>query len=109
MGYNEVSQADWFDDFMDGVADKIHNGAEFLRKDAAPVIREKFNNVKEVLQDPETHAKVQSWVKDKWEKTKDFVNTEVAPEVKKIYDAAVEGAKNNEASESNDKVKYSDD
>uniref|UniRef100_A0A7E4VE26 Apolipoprotein C-I n=1 Tax=Panagrellus redivivus TaxID=6233 RepID=A0A7E4VE26_PANRE len=92
------SQADWFDDFVDSIADKLHSGASYLKEEAAPVIRHKFNSVKETLQDPETHENVQTWVKEKalpviqekWGQFSSFVGEEVVPELKKVYDAANE-------------------
>jgi len=86
--------SDWWDDFASGVHEKITAGADFIRDKAAPVIREKFNGAKESLQDPETHEKVQSWVKEKFHQFKTFVNEEVAPEVQKIVEAAKKASQN---------------
>lgn len=67
----------------------------------------KFNDAKETLQDPETHKVVQKWVSEvrppmlpcnldlslplplqKANLVKTFAEEEVAPELKKIYEAA---------------------
>lgn len=59
-----VSQADWWDDFVENVSTKLHDAAGFVKQTAGPVIREKFDNAKEKLQDPETHAQIQEWLKE---------------------------------------------
>uniref|UniRef100_A0AC34QMR6 Uncharacterized protein n=1 Tax=Panagrolaimus sp. JU765 TaxID=591449 RepID=A0AC34QMR6_9BILA len=92
------AQADWWDDFVEGVSSKISDGATFIKETAGPTIREKFDSIKATLQDPETHEKVQTWVKEdalpvikeKVNQLSDFVNEEVAPELQKIYNAATE-------------------
>ncbi|CAD5212532.1 unnamed protein product [Bursaphelenchus okinawaensis] len=94
---SESSGGDWWDSFVSSVSTKIHEGADYLKEKAGPYIREKFDNVKEKLQDPETHEQVQLWVREKavpvveekWNQFKQFVNDEVAPEAKKIYEAAI--------------------
>ncbi|TMS34395.1 hypothetical protein L596_002001 [Steinernema carpocapsae] len=90
------TQADWFDDFIDGVHSKLVAGADYIKEKAAPVVREKFNSAKETLQDPETHRGIQEWiqekaipvVKEKINQLSEFVNSEVVPEAEKIYKAA---------------------
>lgn len=59
-----VGQSDWWDDFVDSVSTKLHEGAQFVKEKAGPVVREKFDSAKEKLQDPETHAQVQQWLKE---------------------------------------------
>jgi hypothetical protein len=53
--------SDWWDEFVDSVSTKLHEGAQFVKEKAGPTIREKFDGAKEKLQDPETHAEAQSW------------------------------------------------
>ncbi|KAI6242614.1 hypothetical protein M3Y99_00165800 [Aphelenchoides fujianensis] len=75
---------DWWDRFEKG----------------GPAVREKFDSAKQKLQDPQTHADVQQWFKEKvfpvveqkFNEAKTFFNEEVSPEVQKIYEAAVEGS-----------------
>ncbi|KAK0394833.1 hypothetical protein QR680_000955 [Steinernema hermaphroditum] len=89
------THADWFDDFIDGFHSKIIAGADYIKEKAAPAVREKFNAAKETLQDPETHRGIQEWitekavpvVKEKIVQLSNFVNSEVVPEVEKIYKA----------------------
>jgi hypothetical protein len=59
-----AAQADWWDDFVDSISTKLHEGAQFVKEKAGPAIREKFDGAKEKLQDPETHADIQSWLKE---------------------------------------------
>ena len=63
------AEADWWDDFVNAIHSKIVSGADFIRDEAGPTIREKFVQAKETLQDPETHEKVQTWVKEVCETT----------------------------------------
>uniref|UniRef100_A0A914Q0I0 Uncharacterized protein n=1 Tax=Panagrolaimus davidi TaxID=227884 RepID=A0A914Q0I0_9BILA len=91
--------ADWWDDFIDKIHEKVTDGADFIKEKAGPTIREKFDSLKAQLQDPETHEKVQTWVKEeafpvikeKFNQASEFLNDEVVPEVKKVFDAGVEG------------------
>ncbi|CAD5216920.1 unnamed protein product [Bursaphelenchus xylophilus] len=94
---SEGNGGDWWDRFVDTVSSSVHDGADYIKEKAGPYIREKFDTVKAKLQDPETHEQVQLWVREKavpviqekWEQVKTFVNEEVAPEAKKVYEAAV--------------------
>ncbi|VDK25423.1 unnamed protein product [Anisakis simplex] len=56
------TKADWFDDIVDGIHEKLVAGADYLKNSAAPAIREKFNEAKGTLQDPETHHKIKVWL-----------------------------------------------
>ncbi|KAI6183866.1 hypothetical protein M3Y97_00534600 [Aphelenchoides bicaudatus] len=100
-------QADWWDDFVDSVSNKLHEGAEYVKTKAGPTVREKFDSAKEKLQDPETHAEAQTWLLENiWNPAKKFVVEDVAPELKKVYEAAVEGnekRKEREGQSQNDK------
>lgn len=58
------AKADWWDSFVEGVSEKLNQGAVYIKETAGPAIREKFNSIKATLQDPETHEKVQTWVKE---------------------------------------------
>ncbi|KAI6172391.1 hypothetical protein M3Y98_00967900 [Aphelenchoides besseyi] len=94
------SESDWWDRFVESVSTKLHDAADFLKEKGGPAVREKFDSAKQKLQDPETHAEVQTWFKEKvfpvieekWNDAKQFFNEEVSPEVQKIYEAAVEGS-----------------
>ncbi|MFH4983900.1 hypothetical protein AB6A40_010609 [Gnathostoma spinigerum] len=96
----QYCKADWFDDFVNYIHDKLVGGADYLKDEAAPAIREKFNAAKEKLQDPETHRSVIHWIKteavpfikEKYNATSEFVRREVVPEIKKIVNAAEKGA-----------------
>lgn len=55
------TRADWWDNIISTVHSHITDGADFIRDKAGPIIREKFDDAKETLQDPETHEQVQSW------------------------------------------------
>ncbi|VDP47394.1 unnamed protein product [Heligmosomoides polygyrus] len=83
-----IVRADWWDSFTTSVSDGIHSAATWVKDTASPVIRTKFNDAKETLQDPETHKVVQKWVSEKANLVKTFAEEEVAPELKKIYEAA---------------------
>ncbi|KAE9551991.1 hypothetical protein FO519_004789 [Halicephalobus sp. NKZ332] len=106
------TKADWWDSFVESVSEKLNQGAVFVKDTAGPAIREKFNSIKATLQDPETHEKVQTWVKEdalpvikeKVSQFSEFVNEEVTPELKKIYDAASEAHKNVFTDEDGDSV-----
>lgn len=48
--------------FLESVSTKLHEGARYVKEKAGPTIREKFDDTKEKLQDPETHAEIQEWL-----------------------------------------------
>lgn len=58
------TEADWFDDFVNGLHEKIVSGADYIKDKAAPTVRETFDNAKAKLKDPETHRHIQHWVKE---------------------------------------------
>ena len=60
----QSTDADWFDDLINSAHDKIVAGATYLRDTAGPGIRNKFNEIKSKLQDPETHQKAKRWLKE---------------------------------------------
>ncbi|KAI1726698.1 hypothetical protein Ddc_03959 [Ditylenchus destructor] len=99
------ANADWWDDFVSNVHEKVVGGADWLKDEAGPGIREKFDSAKEKLQDPETHEQVQQFIKEKaipvleekWQQFKTFINDDVAPEVQKIYEAGVEASERQKA------------
>lgn len=62
--FPDEARADFWDDFMNVVHSKLINSADFIRDKVGPTIREKFDDAKESLQDPDTHEQVQSWVKE---------------------------------------------
>ncbi|GMR36854.1 hypothetical protein PMAYCL1PPCAC_07049, partial [Pristionchus mayeri] len=94
--------ADWWDDFTAGVSEKLKfrggrveeelipfsSAANWVKETAGPAVREKFNSVKETLQDPETHKQAKEWINEKAEAASEFAQTEILPELKKIYEAA---------------------
>uniref|UniRef100_A0A9J2NZI7 SXP/RAL-2 family protein Ani s 5-like cation-binding domain-containing protein n=1 Tax=Ascaris lumbricoides TaxID=6252 RepID=A0A9J2NZI7_ASCLU len=92
---------DWFDDLVDNLHAKLVAGADYIKEKAAPALREKFNDAKAKLQDPETHHAFRQWiqekaipaVKEKFDAAADFWKTEVMPELKQIV-SAYEAAKN---------------
>uniref|UniRef100_A0A915EFN5 Uncharacterized protein n=1 Tax=Ditylenchus dipsaci TaxID=166011 RepID=A0A915EFN5_9BILA len=111
----QSAEADWWDDFVSSVHDKLVKGADYIRDEAGPTIREKFDGAKEKLQDPETHEQVQEWIKEKavpvleekWQQFKSFINDDVAPEVQKIYEAGVEANERRKAKQGEQKEKIS--
>lgn len=58
------AQADWFDDLVNSLHDKIVSGADYIRDRAAPAVRETFDEAKNKLKDPETHRRLREWVKE---------------------------------------------
>lgn len=58
------SGADFWDDFLKRVHEGLVDGADYIKDTAGPAVRKKFNEAKETLQDPDTHEKVQEWLKD---------------------------------------------
>lgn len=58
------ADADWWDDFVGKIHEKLVAGADFIRDEAGPAIREKFDDAKQKLQDPETHEQAQTWIKE---------------------------------------------
>ncbi|KAM3718653.1 tRNA(Ile)-lysidine synthase [Dirofilaria immitis] len=107
------TQADWFDDLVNGLHEKIVAGADYIKDKAAPSVREKFDETKGALQDPETHRNIRLWLKEKAiptvnEKVNsviDFIKKNVVPQlqdIKKAYDIAAEYDKEND-----DKIKSS--
>ncbi|GMT14995.1 hypothetical protein PFISCL1PPCAC_6292, partial [Pristionchus fissidentatus] len=83
-------QADWWDDFTAGVSEKLNSAANWVKETAGPAVRSKFNSVKETLQDPETHKQAKEWISEKAEAASEFAQTEILPELKKIYNAATD-------------------
>ena len=60
----QVVRGDWWSDLVDSAHGKIVDGANFLRDKAAPAVRDKFVEVKESLQNPETHRKAKQWFEE---------------------------------------------
>lgn len=56
------TEADWFDDLVNGLHGKIISGADYIKDKAAPRVRETFDEAKAKLKDPETHRRIQQWV-----------------------------------------------
>ncbi|EYC07486.1 hypothetical protein Y032_0070g457 [Ancylostoma ceylanicum] len=82
------AQADWWDSFTDTVAGGFMSAAKWIKETASPTIREKFDNAKASLQDPETHKTIRAWIAEKADKASEFANQEIIPELQKIYNAA---------------------
>ncbi|PAV57588.1 hypothetical protein WR25_18869 [Diploscapter pachys] len=82
------ANADWFDDLTDKITGGFHSAGQWVKDTASPAVRGKFNEAKEKLQDPETHKTIREWLSDKADKIANFTKTEIAPELKKIYEAA---------------------
>lgn len=57
-------KADWFDDVTEKVSGGFHSLGEWVKGTAAPVVRDKFNEAKEKLQDPETHRTWREWISE---------------------------------------------
>lgn len=55
---------DWFDDLVDNLHAKLVAGADYIKQKAAPALREKFNDAKAKLQDPETHHAFRQWIQE---------------------------------------------
>ncbi|KAK6105066.1 hypothetical protein QQG55_18795 [Brugia pahangi] len=105
------TEADWFDDLVNGLHSKLVSGADYIKDKAAPTVRETFDGAKAKLKDPETHRRIQDWINDeaipaikaKVNALISFMKKEVVPElqeIKKAYDIATE-------SDNNDKKKSS--
>ncbi|EFO16730.1 hypothetical protein LOAG_11773 [Loa loa] len=96
-----LTEADWFDDLVNNLHGKIVSGADYIKDKAAPTVRETFDEAKAKLKDPETHRRIQQWVKEeaipaikaKIDALINFMKKEVVPElqdIKKAYDIAAE-------------------
>ncbi|CAI4221109.1 unnamed protein product [Auanema sp. JU1783] len=83
-----ATQADWWDDVVSSASSGLSSAGDWLRETAGPAVREKFNDAKSTLQDPETHRNIKEWISEKAEAASEFAQTEVIPELKKIYEAA---------------------
>ncbi|PIC44788.1 hypothetical protein B9Z55_005037 [Caenorhabditis nigoni] len=70
------------------VSGGLNNAAGWFKETASPAIRDKFNEYKEKLQDPETHKNIREWVAEKYEAASEFTKEEIVPELKKVYEAA---------------------
>ncbi|CAB05540.1 DUF148 domain-containing protein [Caenorhabditis elegans] len=92
-------QADWWDGFTDTVSGGLNNAAGWFKETASPAIRDKFNEYKEKLQDPETHKNIREWVAEKYEAASEFTKEEIVPELKKVYEAATADVTTNEPKE----------
>ncbi|VDO55491.1 unnamed protein product [Brugia timori] len=58
------TEADWFDDLVNGLHSKLVSGADYIKDKAAPTVRETFDDAKAKLKDPETHRRIQDWIND---------------------------------------------
>ncbi|VDL70602.1 unnamed protein product [Nippostrongylus brasiliensis] len=94
--------ADWWDSLTETVSGGLLNAASWVKDTASPAIRDTFNGAKEKLQDPDTHRTIQKWLAERADQVKTFAENEVAPELKKIYNAAKEAASKS-GSESDEK------
>ncbi|CAI2335279.1 unnamed protein product [Caenorhabditis sp. 36 PRJEB53466] len=81
-------QADWWDGFTDKVSGGLNDAAGWFKETASPAIRDKFNEYKEKLQDPDTHKNIREWLSEKYDAAAEFTKEEIVPELKKVYEAA---------------------
>uniref|UniRef100_A0A1I7UX49 Phage protein n=1 Tax=Caenorhabditis tropicalis TaxID=1561998 RepID=A0A1I7UX49_9PELO len=70
------------------VSGGLNNAAGWFKETASPAIRDKFNEYKEKLQDPETHKNIREWLSEKYDAASEFTKEEIMPELKKVYEAA---------------------
>ncbi|CAG9532241.1 unnamed protein product [Cercopithifilaria johnstoni] len=90
-----LTEADWFDDLVNGLHGKIVSGADYIKEKAAPTVRETFEEAKDKLKDPETHRHIQHWIKEKAipaikakvDALINFMKKEVVPELQGIKNA----------------------
>uniref|UniRef100_A0A915PNI0 SXP/RAL-2 family protein Ani s 5-like cation-binding domain-containing protein n=1 Tax=Setaria digitata TaxID=48799 RepID=A0A915PNI0_9BILA len=57
-------EADWFDDLVNGLHEKIISGADFIKDEAAPKVRQTFIDAKDKLKNPETHREIRNWINE---------------------------------------------
>ncbi|CAJ0576558.1 unnamed protein product, partial [Mesorhabditis spiculigera] len=81
------AQADWWDNANDKIANAFTSLGEWWRGEAAPTIREKFDEAKATAKDPEFHKRYMTWIKEKAVAAKEFAEAEVVPHLKDIYRA----------------------
>uniref|UniRef100_A0A0K0F2B3 Secreted protein n=1 Tax=Strongyloides venezuelensis TaxID=75913 RepID=A0A0K0F2B3_STRVS len=90
-----IINASWFDDLTDTISNGLNSAADYIKQTAAPTIKNKTEEIKTTLQDPETYKSFKEWVnsvaiptiKDKASAAGEYVKTDVLPELKKIYEA----------------------
>ncbi|VDM56663.1 unnamed protein product [Angiostrongylus costaricensis] len=58
------ANADWWDSLTNTVSDGFMSIGKWVKETASPTVRKKFNNVKEVLQDPRTHQRIREFVSE---------------------------------------------
>uniref|UniRef100_A0A0K0EFP5 SXP/RAL-2 family protein Ani s 5-like cation-binding domain-containing protein n=1 Tax=Strongyloides stercoralis TaxID=6248 RepID=A0A0K0EFP5_STRER len=85
----------------------IHPAADYIKQTAAPTIKNKTEELKTTLQDPDTYKGFKEWLnqvaiptlKEKASAAGEYMKTEVLPELKKVYEAIkhndTEGVSNN--------------
>uniref|UniRef100_A0AC35U6Y6 Secreted protein n=1 Tax=Rhabditophanes sp. KR3021 TaxID=114890 RepID=A0AC35U6Y6_9BILA len=85
----------WFDDLTDTISNGLRDAADFVKEKANPAIKNKTEEIKTTLQDPETYRGVKEWIhdvalptiKEKASNAGDYLKEEVLPELKKMYEA----------------------
>uniref|UniRef100_A0A0N5BVL2 Secreted protein n=1 Tax=Strongyloides papillosus TaxID=174720 RepID=A0A0N5BVL2_STREA len=90
-----IINASWFDDLTDTISNGLNSAADYIKQTAAPTIKNKTEEIKTTLQDPETYKSFKEWVnsvaiptiKEKASAAGEYVKTDVLPELKKIYEA----------------------
>ncbi|KAL3073953.1 hypothetical protein niasHT_036041 [Heterodera trifolii] len=92
-GQQKGNNKDVFDRFVDASHNVVIQSADWSRDNAAPAVRSYFDTIKSYLQDPKNHEKVQEFLEEKVVPfAKDVANAAI-PELKKVYNASVEAAK----------------
>uniref|UniRef100_A0AAF5DL70 SXP/RAL-2 family protein Ani s 5-like cation-binding domain-containing protein n=1 Tax=Strongyloides stercoralis TaxID=6248 RepID=A0AAF5DL70_STRER len=99
--------ASWFDDLTDTISNGLNTAADYIKQTAAPTIKNKTEELKTTLQDPDTYKGFKEWLnqvaiptlKEKASAAGEYMKTEVLPELKKVYEAIkhndTEGVSNN--------------
>uniref|UniRef100_A0A0N4ZC27 Secreted protein n=1 Tax=Parastrongyloides trichosuri TaxID=131310 RepID=A0A0N4ZC27_PARTI len=88
-------EAGWFDDLTETISNGLISAADYIKQTAAPTIKNKTEEIKGTLQDPETYKGFKLWVnevaiptiKEKASAAGDYMKTEVLPELQKVYEA----------------------
>lgn len=57
---NKLAEANFWDDFVE----KINQGAEYVKNEAAPAVVEKFEQAKTAVVESEVPSKVQTWFEE---------------------------------------------
>ncbi|CEF60277.1 Hypothetical protein SRAE_X000201500 [Strongyloides ratti] len=73
----------------------VQPAADYIKETAAPTIKNKTEELKTTLQDPDTYKGFKEWlnevaiptIKEKASAAGDYMKTEVFPELKKVYEA----------------------